>query len=100
MPNVLFIGGDLDGTLGDDSTPGSCSGSITLQGKNSSATYHIANGIARHESVSEEEVARRVHRWMATWRSEPIPDRVRDAIAENDSAEFYRTMRPQFPIGE
>jgi hypothetical protein len=61
--HCIFIGGNLDGTLGSDSAAGSCSGAITLQGENSSDTYHIANGIARHESVSEEEVARRVYGW-------------------------------------
>jgi hypothetical protein len=46
---VTFIGGSLDGELRevDDPTRYDC-------------RYHIANGIARHESVSEDEVARRV----------------------------------------
>jgi hypothetical protein len=70
--HCIFIGGNLDGTLGSDSAAGSCSGAITLQGENSSNTYYIANGIARHESVSEEEVARRVAEAFGHF---PVPER-------------------------
>jgi hypothetical protein len=67
----IFIGGPLDGELRD--MPSSewrlnvYSPSLLDDAPNVKppphTTYHIANGIARHESVSEEEVARRVYGW-------------------------------------
>jgi hypothetical protein len=62
---VTFIGGPLDGELREVPHRWTYSECGWLE------VYYIANGIARHESVSEEEVARRVYgfqeasrRWM------------------------------------
>lgn len=68
----LFIGGPLDGELREVEVRSDLKSGWQpyIAGQ---PAYHISNGIARHESVSEEEVARRVHGWMATWRSEPMP---------------------------
>jgi hypothetical protein len=60
----LFIGGALDGGLRE----------VPRDEGQEYRDYHIANGIARHESVSEEEVARLVRRWMlACTRKESNP---------------------------
>jgi hypothetical protein len=59
---VLFIGGPLDGELRE---VGQVIGYWAGPGETN--LYHIANGIARHESVSEEEVARRVAAWRDAW---------------------------------
>src|SRR5689334_18255445 len=56
--NVFFIGGSLDGQIGDAPRD---------EGQDY-MDYHLANGIARHESVSEEEVARRVAEWREAAR--------------------------------
>jgi hypothetical protein len=73
----LFIGGKLDGELREMNQkfcrqvphvasierPEITITTITVVPREYSE-YTIANGIARHESVSEEEVARRVQRGM------------------------------------
>lgn len=75
---VLFLGGPLDGELREvDCQTGARTTEILLfiapDGEPSTTTasrmYHIANGIARHESVSEEEVAKRLH---ARLQAEPM----------------------------
>lgn len=75
MPSVVFIGGALDGQLREVRTsihglyftdkPGHEFDHLVP------AEYHIANGIARHESVGEEEVARRVHALIEAERRMP-----------------------------
>lgn len=69
---VVFIGGPLDGELREVRD-----GAVIVyvppsdrewEGKPLGPSppahrYHISNGIARHESLSEEEVARRVASW-------------------------------------
>jgi hypothetical protein len=66
MPSCVFIGGALDGEL-REVDPQRCDGEawVTI----GTDTYHIANGIARHESVSEEEVGRMVHRLLVDRRT-------------------------------
>lgn len=54
MRNVLFIGGRYDGEFREP-TPAD------------EYEYAIANGIARHESVGEEEAARRVALWRTAF---------------------------------
>jgi hypothetical protein len=79
----LFVGGPLDGELRE--VPSACIRTPAQRGRGPATftitnltlvppeyvDYDIANGIARHESVSEEEVARSVYgfqeasrRWM------------------------------------
>jgi hypothetical protein len=82
MPNVLFIGGDLDGELRNANgvniqtrgIPGTYKDGVDLAVTTAiepmAKGYHIANGIARHESVSEEEVARRVHHAITKWKED------------------------------
>jgi hypothetical protein len=54
---VIFVGGPLDGELREvGEVIGYWAG--PAEGEN---FYSVANGIARHESVSDDEVARRVH---------------------------------------
>lgn len=81
MPSVFFIGGPLDGELREVPDESIVDGKATLLGDAQRITgpgepwlyayrdhvYHIANGIARHESVSEEEVARMVQAWREAW---------------------------------
>lgn len=66
---VAFLGGPLDGELREvriDSTTTVTAASITktLMVPEEYRCYFFGNGIARHESVSEEEVARRVREWL------------------------------------
>ena len=70
---VLFIGGSLDGELRELGAPNNPIGELmhvaqdgTPSTTTASRMYHIANGIARHESVSAEEVARMVKALMLT----------------------------------
>lgn len=65
---VTFIGGPLDGELREvEILSNPCE--TFIDGPAVYAEYTPANGIARHESVSEEEVARRVH---ARLQAEPM----------------------------
>lgn len=61
----FFCGGPLDGELREVRIPPRMEGQVVYQKSIATdmAGYHIANGIARHESVSEEEVARMVGQW-------------------------------------
>jgi hypothetical protein len=60
--HCIFIGGNLDGELRE--VPDDYCDCLECNGRtNSLPEYQILNGIARHESVSEEEVARRVYGW-------------------------------------
>lgn len=82
---VVFIGGALDGELREvpecttgvrhpDMTAGKGWTEIDIPLRTKAAKalaasesmYWVSNGIARHESVSEEEVARRVHEWRTS----------------------------------
>lgn len=111
----LFIGGPLDGELREvdkefcrTQPPPGAVREVTITTltvfPTEYASYRIANGIARHEAVSEEEVARRVHRWMAAyrrynWTVTDSEGRELD-IVPNGPAYTQRYMRPQFPMGE
>jgi hypothetical protein len=71
----FFCGGPLDGELRE--VPSACIRTPAQRGRGPAtftitnltlvppeySDYDIANGIARHESVSEEEVGRRIHGW-------------------------------------
>lgn len=105
--NFLFIGGPCDGELRDVPEAQEYfgrAGFVTTDG----GAYHIANGIARHESVPEDEVARRVHGLMRLTskgaiadiradlsRGFSIPEAIRNAVLENDERQRY--MVPQVP---
>lgn len=54
------------------------------------ADYHIANGIARHESVSEEEVARLIAGWHAAART----------VVEESTERLMSHGRIKLPISE
>lgn len=111
MPSVLLIGGPLDGELRE--VP---KGSLSLNAYTPAplddspnvrppphTTYHIANGIARHESVSEEEVARRVHYCLLPVDVIESRQRIQKILDDGDKAIaplIQRYMRPQFPMGE
>jgi hypothetical protein len=63
---VLMIGGPLDGELREvkpDSadSAGKYTHVVGWHEESQEHTYHLSNGIARHESVSEEGVARRMY---------------------------------------
>lgn len=73
---VTFLGGPLDGELREVPDESIRDSTATWLGEIQAVPvqdrmdyvhrdnhYHISNGIARHESVSEEEVARRVAAW-------------------------------------
>jgi hypothetical protein len=103
---VLFIGGDLDGELRE---VGQVVGYWAGPGETN--LYHIANGIARHESVSEEEVARMVAAWREAWKEKHLvplrhpefgerhPDKVKIITVSNPDGSdvVQRYMKPQFP---
>ena len=59
---VTFVGGPLDGELREVRDDTDTYLDFGKRPEDMTA-YHIANGIARHESVSEEEVAREVYGW-------------------------------------
>lgn len=74
---VLMIGGLLDGELRevpDGKWRVDAYEHHGLDQPHTITRYHIANGIARHESVSEEEVAVRVSRWKACYDAGSDPD--------------------------
>ncbi len=64
----VFIGGSLDGELREIHSDYAAAGQyVHVTGWHEESQEHIyiiANGIARHESVGEEEVAQMVHHLM------------------------------------
>ncbi len=67
---VVFIGGPLDGELRVVEMRSDLQSGwqpyIASEGSQYNG-YSVSNGIARHESVSEDEVARMIAAWRKAW---------------------------------
>jgi len=76
---VLLIGGPLDGEL--------------REGDN---FCNVANGIARHESLSEDEVARMLKAWRVAWEERHLAQPEETAIQKLQAIADYCTKEAPY----